>query len=40
MKNPLIVIEGGDGAGKATQVKMLYGDLATSVPCAVFSFPR
>lgn len=41
MSNPLIVIEGGDGAGKATQVKLLNKGLAEmGFAVSVFSFPR
>ncbi|MCL5016289.1 MAG: thymidylate kinase [Patescibacteria group bacterium] len=39
--NPLIVVEGADGAGKATQVKLLKEEFVALGFCvSVFSFPR
>ncbi len=41
MRNPLIVVEGADGAGKATQVKLLREELESlGFTVSVFSFPR
>ncbi|MBX4200162.1 thymidylate kinase [Candidatus Parcubacteria bacterium] len=36
----LIVIEGGDGAGKATQTRLLYNALRKSRKVTLFEFPR
>lgn len=39
-KGNLIVIEGGDGAGKATQTMLLYRALKRVRPVAIMDFPR
>ncbi len=41
MEHPLIVIEGGDAAGKKTQTQLLFNALGEKgFPCSTFSFPR
>jgi dTMP kinase len=39
-RGKLIVIEGGDGSGKATQTSLLFNTLKKNGPVTIFEFPR